>query len=208
MEQQLLWEQLARYFAGELTGEEEREIVSWIKADPQRKEQVEKLNDIWRESGGLPYQLDEDEAWENLSKNMDELETMGGLQKDDQSTGQKEFIHTDRAPILRNNPHSKTSQTRENTVRWTIMSAAAAVLLVVGLFAYYGSPTSSNEADIGIRELIAKKGERATYVLNDSTRIILHDGSRLDRKSTRLNSSHVAISYAVFCLKKEKKDLK
>src|SRR5690625_6194733 len=27
----------------------------------------------------------------------------------------------------------------------------------------------------------------------------------VDRKSTRLNSSHVAISYAVFCLKKKKK---
>src|SRR5437870_10730985 len=30
-------------------------------------------------------------------------------------------------------------------------------------------------------------------------------GPRGDRKSTRLNSSHVAISYAVFCLKKKKK---
>src|SRR5690554_7741403 len=30
----------------------------------------------------------------------------------------------------------------------------------------------------------------------------------LDRKSTRLNSSHVRISYAVFCLKKKKKKLK
>src|SRR5436309_5253714 len=29
--------------------------------------------------------------------------------------------------------------------------------------------------------------------------------SREDRKSTRLNSSHVKISYAVFCLKKKKK---
>src|SRR5437870_5553810 len=29
-------------------------------------------------------------------------------------------------------------------------------------------------------------------------------GFLLDRKSTRLNSSHVAISYAVFCLKKKK----
>src|SRR5437870_7496893 len=29
---------------------------------------------------------------------------------------------------------------------------------------------------------------------------------RPDRKSTRLNSSHVAISYAVFCLKKKKDD--
>src|SRR3954462_4579112 len=29
---------------------------------------------------------------------------------------------------------------------------------------------------------------------------------RSDRKSTRLNSSHTIISYAVFCLKKKKKD--
>src|SRR5437870_11558911 len=32
----------------------------------------------------------------------------------------------------------------------------------------------------------------------------LHDRPDIDRKSTRLNSSHVAISYAVFCLKKKK----
>src|SRR5690625_5794979 len=29
----------------------------------------------------------------------------------------------------------------------------------------------------------------------------------IDRKSTRLNSSHVAISYAVFCLKKKKEKI-
>src|SRR5690348_17909971 len=29
--------------------------------------------------------------------------------------------------------------------------------------------------------------------------------ARIDRKSTRLNSSHPSISYAVFCLKKKKK---
>src|SRR3712207_7600599 len=32
--------------------------------------------------------------------------------------------------------------------------------------------------------------------------------SRRDRKSTRLNSSHANISYAVFCLKKKKKPTK
>src|SRR3989442_10406448 len=30
------------------------------------------------------------------------------------------------------------------------------------------------------------------------------EADRLDRKSTRLNSSHVRISYAVFCLKKKR----
>src|SRR5690625_6694024 len=33
----------------------------------------------------------------------------------------------------------------------------------------------------------------------------LSDHAQEDRKSTRLNSSHVAISYAVFCLKKKKR---
>src|SRR5207253_6287913 len=39
-----------------------------------------------------------------------------------------------------------------------------------------------------------KAKPRSVYVL-----------SQIDRKSTRLNSSHVAISYAVFCLKKKNK---
>src|SRR5690625_6972872 len=34
---------------------------------------------------------------------------------------------------------------------------------------------------------------------------LAHTPRKRDRKSTRLNSSHVAISYAVFCLKKENK---
>src|SRR2546427_8158285 len=34
---------------------------------------------------------------------------------------------------------------------------------------------------------------------------VAHCGLQLDRKSTRLNSSHSQISYAVFCLKKKKK---
>src|SRR5688572_32746421 len=34
-----------------------------------------------------------------------------------------------------------------------------------------------------------------------------HDQAGVDRKSTRLNSSHSQISYAVFCLKKKKNQL-
>src|SRR5690606_41558816 len=46
----------------------------------------------------------------------------------------------------------------------------------------------------------------ATYEIHHNTngvRWVAING--LDRKSTRLNSSHVKISYAVFCLKKKKK---
>src|SRR5438034_6903737 len=45
-------------------------------------------------------------------------------------------------------------------------------------------------------------------ILDQATRRVADDlilKSGIDRKSTRLNSSHTVISYAVFCLKKKKK---
>src|SRR5438477_8334179 len=36
--------------------------------------------------------------------------------------------------------------------------------------------------------------------------VIMICGDIIDRKSTRLNSSHMSISYAVFCLKKKKRE--
>src|SRR5690554_3731251 len=48
--------------------------------------------------------------------------------------------------------------------------------------------------------------EKKTYLVPFAdAAVLLH---QIDRKSTRLNSSHVRISYAVFCLKKKKKKTK
>src|SRR5688572_31577512 len=54
-----------------------------------------------------------------------------------------------------------------------------------------------------IKEEPGKKG--VILDLKENSRIIIFsDHHRGDRKSTRLNSSHSQISYAVFCLKKKK----
>src|SRR5690348_17454139 len=47
--------------------------------------------------------------------------------------------------------------------------------------------------------------ENARDDLFEGARWYLTPTERSDRKSTRLNSSHPSISYAVFCLKKKKK---
>src|SRR5256885_6042171 len=41
-----------------------------------------------------------------------------------------------------------------------------------------------------------------------ASRYLQYPAAGLDRKSTRLNSSHLVISYAVFCLKKKKNNYK
>src|SRR5256886_11085474 len=63
------------------------------------------------------------------------------------------------------------------------------------------------------RQWLGMRGRRGIYdgalclVIQSSSaclRVLYHEDIWRDRKSTRLNSSHSQISYAVFCLKKKK----
>src|SRR5437660_3914814 len=52
--------------------------------------------------------------------------------------------------------------------------------------------------------VLDRAGHRRPAAAADEEPLHAREIARQDRKSTRLNSSHVAISYAVFCLKKKK----
>src|SRR5256885_3209633 len=54
-----------------------------------------------------------------------------------------------------------------------------------------------------VRKLSRKNG----YIPDLWENMSSSSAQRRDRKSTRLNSSHLVISYAVFCLKKKKKKI-
>src|SRR5207253_10620099 len=63
--------------------------------------------------------------------------------------------------------------------------------------------------DLAPRSLRENDGLPALFLITHPPGAGVEDCEVLrDRKSTRLNSSHVAISYAVFCLKKKKKKKK
>src|SRR5690606_40528685 len=51
-------------------------------------------------------------------------------------------------------------------------------------------------------KLLVRRTFPASGVIPEQTAVTTARVDLLDRKSTRLNSSHVKISYAVFCLKK------
>src|SRR5256885_12619728 len=55
----------------------------------------------------------------------------------------------------------------------------------------------------GPRRACDRAGPRPTSVREDAYHVRRLATRLLDRKSTRLNSSHLVISYAVFCLKKK-----
>src|SRR5436190_16373995 len=56
---------------------------------------------------------------------------------------------------------------------------------------------------VGTRSRLGQAGLNLIDLLGNAIKRFLETVAR-DRKSTRLNSSHTVISYAVFCLKKKK----
>src|SRR5438034_6553770 len=60
-----------------------------------------------------------------------------------------------------------------------------------------GSEETRRLVDEEVRRLVGSAHDEVVTLLGENR-------GRLDRKSTRLNSSHTVISYAVFCLKKKK----
>src|SRR5258707_8409198 len=74
------------------------------------------------------------------------------------------------------------------------------------LFPYttlFRSPARAAGAGRGVR-FTKMHGCGNDFIVVDGPLTIDVDRARADRKSTRLNSSHANISYAVFCLKKKK----
>src|SRR2546426_12265212 len=85
---------------------------------------------------------------------------------------------------------------------------------VIGVVGASRTPLDPREFEImpGVHEVVRitepYKLAGRTFQPEDTViriRDVLIGGRDLDRKSTRLNSSHLVISYAVFCLKKKKK---
>src|SRR2546422_7217568 len=61
--------------------------------------------------------------------------------------------------------------------------------------------------EIGVRRAVGATRADILRQFFAEALMIVTMGAMLDRKSTRLNSSHGYISYAVFCLKKKKKTI-
>src|SRR5690606_40705772 len=102
-----------------------------------------------------------------------------------------QYVHP---PYLHSFPTRRSSDLPDSTDGHVYLAylAALAAPLSYGVAASYGQRYLGHTS-----ALVNSAGSLAAAAL------LLVGPAWLDRKSTRLNSSHVKISYAVFCLKKK-----
>src|SRR5437870_9644051 len=92
----------------------------------------------------------------------------------------------------------------EDEARFLYVVATHSGYFSMRQFLQFTGTKSGDKSMTFSQKLFAKGHATARSFLRNS--LVYHLFSRIvyrDRKSTRLNSSHVAISYAVFCLKKK-----
>lgn len=150
-------------------------MESWIKADPDREEEINRLYEIWKETESLPYELNVDSAWMQLSDGIDEIEKKRG----------EEDPQMSKVGTLYKHSHQTIEKVSRPDVAWRRAALVAATVLIVALAGFFSFYTvkQANLAEtdqIENRVFITKNGERATYILNDGSKVMLHAGSRLE----------------------------
>src|SRR6266487_5091309 len=84
------------------------------------------------------------------------------------------------------------------------------MLFFIFFFFFFNDTATTEIYTLSLHDALPLWQRRAAVAATEFRGIVtvLRRGAALDRKSTRLNSSHPSISYAVFCLKKKKQHLK
>src|SRR5258708_30414648 len=91
---------------------------------------------------------------------------------------------------------------RSTLFPYTTLFRSAMIRLRAGKVHFHGVAPGGNSDITSPSSQIRRQSERW-----DEEGLVISEFPPGDRKSTRLNSSHQIISYAVFCLKKKKKPI-
>lgn len=177
------WTLLAKYFAGECSPTEEREVEEWIDEDPSRKELLKQLYSIWKTAGASTSSPSED----RLDMESEWQELRAQMPPDDQpSSTDDRPAREARSERLTSRPFSQKSLLNRESV-----GAAMVVLLLVGgalLVQHLQGSLGESNGETNYREVVTERGERASLQLSDGTSVKLNVSSTL-RVSDEFNSN-------------------
>ena len=169
------WEMLDRYFSGEASAEEIA-IVSRLSTRPEGAALLRSVREIWDAAGVIPAPSspDLDAAWRSVSDGMMREEA-----------GKRE---THVAGPSRSTPQGlrlyRATSGRQRYLSYALRAASVIVVVALGAIAFrvVGSGRSTSltaTAPQSARELVTKRGERATLDLADGSHVVLGPETRL-----------------------------
>src|SRR6516225_11324686 len=88
---------------------------------------------------------------------------------------------------------------------WVFMRSHPLLLLLPFLFFFFNDTATTEIYTLSLHDALPICSQRFCTAWRPECLPSTSVAVTPDRKSTRLNSSHMSISYAVFCLKKKKK---
>ncbi|MFH5833780.1 FecR family protein [Halalkalibaculum sp. DA384] len=162
------WKKLGKYFSGNCTLQERKEIKAWIHEDATHQKIADELEEIWQDSANNG-EWDIDEGWNELSKKLDS-------KKDSP-------LRLVESPF---EEYRKLDQRNRKKRKWSfgVHVAAAAAVLVIALSTMivyeHGQPAEQQETVLAMQEVVTDKGQRSQFKLSDGTRVWLNGDSRLE----------------------------
>lgn len=160
------WTLLAKYFAGEATGDEMDQVERWLESDPLNREQFESLESTWLASADKPVQWDVDRAWDNLSAKLG----IGGSESDFQ---EKKI-----------SPLAASGRRYFGSVK---LFSTAILVIFVALAAFIYTDFSNRNTDsarptgnaVAVHRIMTGNGQRANFTMADGTEVFLNSASSI-----------------------------
>src|SRR5207244_4468464 len=153
----LPWDALARYFAGEMEGPEAEALGRWIDEDPERRELVKRLREIWVEAATLRQSWDAEAALRRIKQ-----------------APRKRARHS--RPAARGGAETPPVPRRVFAAAFAI---AATLAIVVGGLAVWQAGLFSRGEKEPQTEVATRRGQRVTVRFPDGTAVLLGPVSRL-----------------------------
>ena len=164
---QVDWDALARFFAGESSAAEAEAASRWLAEHPEEAEKFASLNAVTARMAESPAsgEVDVDAAWMRMAAKLDEPVVAVPAGR----------------PVARPAPATKVSAfaPRRSVWRSPALRAAAAIALVAGGWAIVKLNSIADFAPAEPATFATEAGQRDSVVLADGTRVILGPGSSL-----------------------------